>query len=180
MANRYIVDSGGVYTLYVDQGTEFSFSVPFSKFGIIGTVVPRTISVNPDNDVLATGSNLDTLVVIIEPQLLTSNGALLDVGFGNFLSANGILDFEMDWHVANVTFAGVGRRDNQSKKYVEFTTEKDLVNGNLILSLSAQATFELTYPRYGFDVYYKNTITGNTVKAFGGSIIVSHTLTLNI
>lgn len=175
MANSYIVDSGNNYTLYVDQGTEFKFSVPFSAFGIIGTVVPRTLSAN-FADLLATGSILDNLITIIEPQVISNKGIALDIGNGNTLTSNGIFDSEIDYHVNGLTFTGIARQYQTSKKYVEFDITTDLINGKLNLSLSATASYELTYPRYNFAVYYTNAI-GNTVKAFGGSIIMSQNLT---
>lgn len=178
MANSFVVDSGNVYTLYVDQGTEFNFTVPFSAFGIIGTIAPSALSSSP-TDTLAADSILDTLVTIIEPQVLTSKTFSLDIGNGNTLTSNGVLDSQLDYHADNLTFAGTVRRFATSKSYADFVITKDLINGSIKLTLTPQSTFNLVQPRYNFDVCYKNT-NGNVVKAFGGSIIVSSTLTLNI
>lgn len=151
--SNFIKDSANNYTLYVNQGTDFEFSVSVESLNVLP---------NDTVDILALGSGF-TLALNSDLDILALEDTAPEVENTEYLTGLEVFSVACE-HIT-------------SKKKFDFLVQKDVVSRTLTFRLPADTTTSMNKPRYGFDVVGKDD-TGITRRLFGGTIIMSSPYTL--
>lgn len=141
-------DSGNNYTLYIDQGTTFKFSVPFNDL----------FSIAYSNELGQNDTALETRDTT--ESILVSTGDSL-----NLVS------------VANLEFYSTIKQHQTSKKSYDFNATVNQAQFRIDFILPPDISSGLKWPRYQFDIMIKNTLSGEITRSAGGSVIVTPNFT---
>lgn len=146
--NSLIRDSGNNYTLYIDQGTTFKFSILFDDLFLLAYSGNYIIG-----DTALESNNINQSILVST----NPNSGPVDIN--------------------DLEFFSTIRQHQTSKKSYDFNVNVDIQNLKIDFTLPADVSSGLKYSRYQFDVYVRNTVNGDITKTVGGSVIVTQNIT---